>query len=271
MKKNGLLIITILIFIFCAAASAQDTTKIGKDYQGKENNWRFIISPYVWLAGMSTDVGGEKIRQSFNDIASLANFGFQLNALIMYKKWVLAADGTYAHLQAGTEEGIINIDGNIKQYILDLKLGYLVYSNISKQEDNVIRGWALEINAGAKYWKNDVVIDYKVVVGETTILEDNITEPQAWWDLMIGVKVRIFLSDYVLLSIAGDIGGFGIGHSSKLSYDFSYANTFKVSNLISVTVGYRTFKYRRIDGEGENELETIVNSFGPMLGVSFVF
>jgi len=261
----------VLLVILSIELNAQDTTKIGKDYEGKENNWRFIISPYAWLAGMSTDVGGEKIRQSFNDIVGLTNMGFQLNAMVMYKKWILSADGTYAHLQAGADEGILIIDGSIKQYILDLKLGYLVFSNVSKADDNVIRGWALEINAGAKHWKNDVVIDYKVVVGETTLLEGNITEPQAWWDLMIGAKARFFLSDYVLLSVTGDIGGFGIGHSSKLSYDFTYANTFKVSKLISVTAGYRTFKYRRVDGEGENELETIVNAFGPMLGVSFVF
>ena len=31
-------------------------------------------------------------------------------------------------------------------------------------EDEVIRGWALEVNVGAKYWENDVVIDYKVQI-----------------------------------------------------------------------------------------------------------
>lgn len=269
MKKNELALLFILIFIFSSAVAAQDATKIEEDYQSKDNRVHFIISPYAWLAGMSTDVGGEQIRQTFNDVASLTNFGFQLNAMILYKKWILSADGTYANLQAGSNEGIINIDANIKQYILDFKLGYLVFSNISKAEDNVIRGWALELNAGAKYWKTDLAIDY--AIGDPPILEDSIKEPQSWWDFMIGAKARFFLSNYVLLGVAGDIGGFGLGNSSKLSYSFAYYNTFKVSELISVTAGYRTFWYRRVDGEGENELETIVSSFGPMLGVSFVF
>ncbi|MCK5704509.1 MAG: hypothetical protein KAI29_25325, partial [Cyclobacteriaceae bacterium] len=217
MKKYEILIITILLF--CNLSIAQDTTKIEKDYLSIDDRVHFILSPYAWLAGMSTDVGGEKIRQTFNDVASLTNFGFQLNAIIMYKKWILLADGTNAHLQAGSDEGIIKIDGNIKQYILDLKLGYLVYSNISKAEDNVIRGWALEVNVGAKYWKNDLSIDY--AIGDPPIIDGSIKEPQSWWDFMVGAKARFFLSDYVLLGIAGDIGGFGLGNSSKLSYDFS--------------------------------------------------
>jgi hypothetical protein len=77
---------------------AQDKTDIEDDYQAKEDNWRFIISPYALLAGQATDVGGEKIRQSFNDLTSLTNFGFQLYTVIMYKKWLLSADGTYANL-----------------------------------------------------------------------------------------------------------------------------------------------------------------------------
>ena len=160
----------------------------------------------------------------------------------------------------------------IFQYILDLKLGYLLYSDIDFDEDEVIRGWSIEVNAGAKYWKNEVAVDYKIDVSLPPLHEEgSIDEPQAWWDLMIGTKARIFLSESVLLGITGSIGGFGIGNSSNLSYDFIYVNTFKVSKLISVTAGYRTFKYNREDGEGDEKVETTVHAFGPLLGVSFVF
>jgi hypothetical protein len=87
---------------------------------------------------------------------------------------------------------------------------------------------------------------------------------------MMGVKTRIVLSKRVLLGVAANIGGFGLGNSSKISWDFTYTNTFRVSNLILITAGYRTFKYKRIDGEGAEALETKVSAFGPMLGVSFV-
>ena len=79
------------------------------------------------------------------------------------------------------------------------------------------------------------------------------------------------MSRSVLLSVAANGGGFGLGDSFKFSYDFAYLNTFKVSNLISVTAGYRTFRYTREDGVGDDLLETKVSAFGPLLGASFVF
>ena len=65
-------------------------------------------------------------------------------------------------------------------------------------------------------------------------------------------------------------GSFGIGNSSKFAWDINYANTFKVSNLIMVTAGYRSFRYNRIDGTGADELKTKVHAYGPFIGVSFV-
>ncbi len=261
--------ISMLIFM---ELNAQDRTSIDKDYEQKKNNWRFIISPYGWLAGQATDVGGEKLRQSFNDLVSLTNVGFQLNAMIMYKNWVFTADGTYANLVDSNTEGVIQLDLDIIQYMLDLRLGYLVYSNLIREsKKSIVRGWAMEVNAGAKYWENDVTLDYTIQIGNLPPVQGSLKEPQVWWDMMLGIKARIFLSRWVLLGLYGSGGGFGIGNSSKFSYDFAYTNTFKVSNLMSITAGYRTFHYTREDGKGENELRTKVTCFGPLIGISFVF
>ena len=72
-----------------------------------------------------------------------------------------------------------------------------------------------------------------------------------------------------LLFVLGSFGGFGIGNSSKFAYDFTYLNAFRVSRLITINAGFRNFRYRRVDGEGADELETRVNVLGPFLGVSF--
>jgi hypothetical protein len=272
MQKTVTLQLLLVLLVLAPCSQAQENIPIEDDYENPTSDWRFIISPYAWLAGQATDVGGEKIRQSFNDVSSLANFGFQLNTVVMYKKWAFSADGTYADLGSNIEQGPLTVDVGIKQYMLDMKLGYLVLSDIEKDDvESVIRGWALEANAGAKYWQNDVTVSYKIEIGNPPFLEDGFTEPQAWWDLMVGVKARFILSRSVLLGISANGGGFGLGNSSKFSYDFTYLNTFKVSNLISVTAGYRTFRYKREDGEGDDLLETKVSAFGPLLGVSFVF
>jgi hypothetical protein len=237
----------------------------------ERKDWGFSISPYAWLAGMSTDVGGEKLRQSFNDLSSITNFGFQMSASARYKRLILSFDGTYAALGSEMGSEFVNVDVSINQWIIDPKLGYLFYDDIHYDEDEVIAGWSIEGNLGAKYWLNDIGVNYTLGIGDNPpIAEGEIKESQQWWDLMMGVKTRIVLSKRVLLGVAANIGGFGLGNSSKISWDFTYTNTFRVSNLILITAGYRTFKYKRIDGEGAEALETKVSAFGPMLGVSFV-
>ena len=94
MNKWVLVITGLLLVFFAGTVLAEDKGWIQGDYEAKDNNWRFIISPYAMLASQATDVGGEQIRQSFNDISSMTNFGFQLVTNVMYKKWVVTADGT---------------------------------------------------------------------------------------------------------------------------------------------------------------------------------
>jgi len=273
MIKQSVVVVGILTLLLVGVASGQEPQSIERDYEAKENNWRFLISPYALLASQATDVGGEQIRQSFNDLSSMTNFGFQLNAQVMYKKWILTADGTYANLGSKSEEGLLQLDLDIKQYMLDLRLGYLVLTRIDEENSSgVVRGWAMEVNAGAKYWRNDVTLDYSLGLdGSPPLVEDRFLTEQSWWDPMIGVKARIILSRSVLLGLNLSGGGFGVGNASDSSWDFAYTNSFKVSKLITVTAGFRSFMYKRVDGEGESEVATKVHVLGPLLGLSFIF
>jgi len=270
MKTRNRFAVLSVILMFSISLSAQDAES---DFVkvSERKDWGFAISPYAWLAGISADVGGEKIRQTFNDLSSITNFGFQLSALARYKRFILSFDGTYAALGTGGGNDLLNVDVTIDQWIIDSKLGYLFYDDIHYNEDDVIAGWSIEGNLGAKYWRNDLGVNYSLAIEDNPpIAQGEINEPQQWWDLMVGVKTHILLSKRVLLDVAADVGGFGIGNSSKISWDFSYTNTFRITRLILVTAGYRTFNYRRVDGEGSETLETKVSAFGPMLGISFV-
>jgi len=87
---------------------------------------------------------------------------------------------------------------------------------------------------------------------------------------MIGMDVKFVISKKFMLSVGGNIGGFGIGNSSEFAHDFTYLNSFKLSKLIIIIAGFRSFRYKRVDGIGDEELKTKVNVLGPVLGVSFV-
>ena len=202
MKKVYTFAALSMMLVFSISITAQDTES---DFikVSERKDWGFSISPYAWLAGQSADVGGEKLRQSFNDLSSLTNFGFQLAAQARYKRFILSFDGTYAILGADGGSDLLDVEFSLDQWIIDTKLGYLFYDDIHYKEDEVI-------------------------------------------------------------------AGFGIGNASNLSWDINYYNTFRITKLINVTAGYRSFNFNRVDGEGEDALETRVRVYGPLLGVSFV-
>jgi hypothetical protein len=268
--KKRLFAYTLCLILSSFNLLAQDANT---DFEtvNERKDWSFSISPYALLASQATDVGGERLRQSFNDLSSMTNFGFQMISTLRYKRYLLSVDGTYARLGSNAGTDLLDVDFSIDQWIIDPKLGFLVYDDIHFREDEIIAGWSMEVNAGAKYWSNDVKVNYTLQIGDPPIAEGSLNELQSWWDLMVGFKTRIILSKAVYLGLSSNVGGFGIGNSARFSWDLTYANTFKVSDLMMVTAGYRHFSYRRVDGSGDNQLDTKVSVFGPMLGVSFMF
>ncbi len=269
-------ILLIIIFIFsCTNLVSQEkkeeTGTANTEFIDKEKrkDWTFKLAPYAWLAGTATDVGSEQIRQSFNDLTSLTNFGFQVVAQAKYKKWSLSSNLTYAKLGSQIEESLLLIDFEIDQIILDTKLGYTLIDKIDFG-DNVIHGWAMEATIGALYWSNDINVDVDINTDLPILgFPNNISDKQQWTDLIIGTNFRIVLSKSVLLGLSANIGGFGLGNSSDLYFDLTYVNTFKVSKLLTVIAGYKTFNYKRVDGSGDDQIKTRVKTFGPMLGVAF--
>lgn len=237
----------------------------------EQRDWSFSITPYALLASQSTNVGGTRLTQSFGELSSITNAGFQVIATLRYKRFGLSMDGTWAELGTDEQQGPLLLDIGIDQKILDFKASYVLYETFAMEQNRIIDGWSLEALAGAKYWSNDLAVDYQVLILDRPVAEGSIDEYQNWWDLMLGVRTTISLAPRVLLSSWINFGGFGIGDSSKFAYDFTYLNAFRVSRLVTINAGFRNFRYRRLDGDGESELETRVNVLGPFLGVSFIF
>jgi hypothetical protein len=262
---------TTLLVMFLGISLTAQVTNRNFNEEGDRKDWSYSFTIYALLASQSTDVGTTQIRQSFGDLSSITDAGFQFIASVRYKRFGFSLDGTLANLGVASTQGPLDVDASIDQKILDFKGSYVVFETFEMEENRVIDGWSIEALGGAKYWSNDVTINYRFIIDDTPVLEDQIVQPQEWWDLMLGVKTTISLSRAVLLGAWFNVGGFGLGNSSKFAYDLTYLNAFRVSRLITVNAGFRSFKYRRVDGEGDAELETKVNVLGPFLGVSFIF
>lgn len=258
----------IVILLFSACISAQETASDFKASEESNKKWRFSVTPYALLAAQSTDVDGEAIRQSFDDLSSITNFGFQIVSTIKYDRFSLSLDGTFANLGAEGDLGPIDVNLSIDQIIFDTKLGYRVYDNFELSNDQAIKGWSLDLTLGGKYMLNDVNLSYNITLPDPLDdISDNFNKKLEWWDLMVGINTKFIVSPKFLVSVAYNAGGFGIGNSSKYASDFTYINSFKVQKHILVNAGFRSFGYDRID-DGVN---TNVKVLGPLLGVSAIF
>ena len=60
MFKTTILPLLLIVLVLGPSSHAQENTPIEDDYENPTSNWRFIISPYAWLAGQATDVGAKK-------------------------------------------------------------------------------------------------------------------------------------------------------------------------------------------------------------------
>jgi hypothetical protein len=241
------------------APEVNTTTSIRTD-------WNVSITPYAWFAAQSSDVGGSKLRQSFNDLASVTNLGFQGRLLARWQRLYFAADWTYADMASTTEIGRTKVDMELDQNILDMKIGAVIYDTTGTKQGGGIKIWA---GAGARYWDNqvDFTITTKPILpgGSETVEMEN--TGQSWWDPVLGLGFSFPVTPKVGFLILATGGGFGIGDASDYIWDAEFGALFRLSRRFTVTVGYRQFKYDRTDGTGNEEIRQTVTVTGPFIGL----
>jgi len=261
-------IATLALLALAGPAVAQDPLELDdRPVSPIEEEWGLAITPYAWLAAQSTDVGGEEIRQSFNDLASLTNVGFQARLFARWR-WVnFTADWTYADMLTEQRSGLTSTELGVNQHILDMKFGGKVYDTRTPAQDG---GLAIWVGAGARYWNNDV--DYTITInpilpgGDPTVTTGKTGE--TWWDPVLGLHMHFPVTPSVGFSIRATGGGLGIGDASDYMWDAEFAALFRLSRRLMLSAGYRQFKYKRADGSGDDEIVQSVTVVGPSIGLS---
>ena len=256
-----------LLLLSAGNGLAQDPLELEEGYYSSAlDEWGLAITPYAWFAANSTNVGGQAIRQSFNDLASLTNLGFQCRLLARWRWAMFLADWTYADMGTEQEIGPVTTDIGVKQHILDMKIGGAVYDTRTPAQDG---GMAIWIAAGTRYWDNTVnyTISREPIIPGDPIVETGSTG-QTWWDPVLGLGMHFPVTPKVGFLVRATGGGFGIGSASDYMWDAEISSLFKISSRLMISAGYRQFKYSRKDGSGEDEVQQTVTVVGPALGLS---
>jgi len=275
LARGGVCLAATLITGMLAAASTPGSLRAQGPLAAESSSvrvggeeWSVVLTPYAWLAGQSSDVEGQALRQSFSDLASITNLGFQGRLAARVGKVIFGADYTYADQASTTAIGRTSIDMGVVQHIVDLRAGYPVYDSRPPTMDG--GGLGLWLSAGARYWDNDTefTITREPILpgGDTEIVQEEAA--QTWWDPVVGALAHWPVTDRVGFAARATVGGFGVGNASSYLWDGEATATFRLGRRFLLSTGYRGFRYDRSDGEGDEEVSQNVTVTGLIFGLS---
>ncbi len=218
--------------------------------------WRFQLTPYAWMAGLSGDVrplaGAPTIgtSRSFGDLLDDLDGAFFMTASARRDRWVLFGDLTWASL---SHEGVlppgVAIEGKLSQRSFTAAAGYQAVSEPSHR---------LDLLAGARAWR----IEAEVAVPALGL---GASDTERWVDPILAARLRSTWTPLWSTLLHADIGGFGVG--ADTTWQLVATGNYQASDAFTLSAGYR---HLAVDRE-EAGTRIDVSMSGPLLGATWRF
>ncbi len=220
------------------------------------------------MAGVKADAVVGPFESSgeadFIDLVKKLDMGAMLHVEGRKKRWGFILDGLYMDLSddatvrvANVKVRGIDIEGGVKMALLEASAFYR-FGDAGLSFDRFEKaGLSFDALAGVR----SLFVDVEIKAGRLpTFSRDK------WLvDPIIGGRFHMGLSERWLLSLRGDIGGFGVG--SDLTWNASALLGYRLSERTTLAFGYR---HLAID-YGSGNLDLDLEFSGPFFGISFGF
>lgn len=228
-----------------------------------ESEWDYTTTLYGWFPGVSTTVetpvGEVESEVDFSDILETLNFAF-LGAFEARKgRLALIADLHYFDIatEAETPTGTLYSDAEIESQMVIFS-AYATYAVVDKP------GLRFDLGVGARYL--DATIDTHLE-GQGEIEDESFSSDAGWADALVVARWRRTFSDQWYGVAYADVGGFGIGDSSELTWQIAAAAGYQLNEKWSMVGGFRNLTIER---ETER-FEATSDISGPFLGFQASF
>ncbi|PRY73652.1 hypothetical protein [Halomonas ventosae] len=220
------------------------------------DGWRFQLTPYAWMAGLSGDVrplaGAPTVStsRSFGDVLEDLESAFFITGSARHDRWVLFGDLTWASLSHESALApAIAVRGKLRQRSVTTMAGYQVVSEPEHRLDLLVgaRAWRIEAEAGVP------------------ALGLGARDTERWVDPILAARLRSAWRPAWTTLLHADVGGFGVGADS--TWQLVATANYAVGETLTLSAGYRHLAVDR-DASG-TRLD--VSMSGPLLGATWRF
>jgi hypothetical protein len=240
------------------ALSVRSEAQAGTPVENGEDDWKFTVAPYLWVAGIDGDLTidgqefeGDGDRSGFPGEISLSGFLGHFEA--RKDRWSFALSPVFIDVEMVGEDSP-PLDS-------DLKLAGVLVDGFAAYE--LAPGW--EVLGGVRYYDLDAEAHITLEGDPQPTLEAD----KSWLDPIVGVRYAASFDERWSCNVRADVGGFGIG--SDFAWNASALVGYEVSRVTRLFLGYRALAFDFADGSGSERVEYDVRLWGPIVGVSFCF
>lgn len=236
--------------------------------------------PYVWMPSLDADttVNGlsGSVDVNFGDILDdYLDFAMMGRVEAWKGKWGLTFDGVYFDLGLdGSFEGTSGgtsfaLDIDVKLGMADFGLAYRLFDQ--RFGENCRQKLTFEPYGGLRYayLKQKADLDVTIIgVGSPGI---TLGKSEDWVEPFFGGHILWDLNDKMAINVRGDVGGFGIGSASRLTWNFVAVVDYKLSKKVSLDAGYRILDIDYSRGSGSDKFALDAKLKGPVIGLTILF
>lgn len=226
----------------------------------QESNWEYSATMYGWLTSLSstvgTPIGNVKTDADFSDVLDSLDMAFMGTFEARNNRWSLIGDLIYSDLSSknGTP-GPVFTSAEVETS-MTLLSGYAAYSVLESADAKV------DIAGGLRWY--DVDIGVGLTGGP---VPGNSSLGDSWVDPVVAARLTVPLSENWFAMGLIDVGGFGIGEASDLSWQVLASFGYNFSDTWSARFGYRYLSIEKEFGGSDVNLEL----YGPIIGITARF
>jgi hypothetical protein len=212
-------------------ATNDSATESPKPQAVDPNDWRFQFAPYLWVAGISGNVGvgsaSVNVDAGITDSNVELSFGFMATFAARKNRLIILTDLQYSNL--GSEHAtpgplFSTARADFKTFVLDPEVGYRLVDNPEKNA-------SIDVLGGVRYWhlRTDITLNPGLLSAVTA------SRSRGWVDAIAGLRANTDITKRIFLTGKTDLGGGG----SKFTYQLFGGVGLHMGKHFSLIGGYR--------------------------------